>query len=119
MRSVDDDALRLYDIVRFGKEILDFTTGGKQEFLEDRKTQAAVARNFEVIGEAIKRLSPELRAKHPNVDFSGAARFRDRLIHGYEFVDLDLVWAAVERTLPRLLHDVERIAALQAKKRPQ
>jgi uncharacterized protein with HEPN domain len=64
--------------------------------------QDAVLRNFEVIGEAAKRLDDAFRSAHPEVPWRALAGLRDILIHQYEGVDLEKVWAIVERELPTL-----------------
>lgn len=61
-------------------------------FLADIKTQDAVIRNLEIIGEATKSLSTELRGKYPDVHWKGMAGVRDRLIHHYFGINLDIVW---------------------------
>ena len=86
-----------------------FTAGGKAEFLDDRKTQSAVVRQLEIIGEAVKNLSTDLTASEPGVPWRLIAGTRDRLIHAYFSVNLDAVWAMVEQDLPTLRRDVERI----------
>lgn len=79
-----------------------YTQGGREAFLGDTKTQDAVIRNLEVIGEAVKNLSAGLRAKHPEVPWTRIAGMRDVLIHGYFGVRLETVWNAVEHRLPEL-----------------
>jgi len=64
--------------------------------------QDAVLRNFEVIGEAAKRLDEAYRATHPEIPWRSLAGLRDVLIHQYESVDLERVWAMVEGELPGL-----------------
>ncbi|MCS4142383.1 uncharacterized protein with HEPN domain [Salinibacter ruber] len=63
-------------------------------------------RNFEVIGEAVKQLSPDLRDRYSSVEWRRVAGFRDVLIHNYMGVDLDEVWNVIERDLPRLKRTV-------------
>jgi uncharacterized protein with HEPN domain len=67
--------------------------------MRDTKTQDAVIRNFEVIGEAAKRVPPEYRAAHPSIPWQLMAGFRDVLIHGYEGVDIVRVWITPTRDL--------------------
>jgi uncharacterized protein with HEPN domain len=68
--------------------------------MSDPKTQDAVIRNFEVIGEAAKRVPHEYRAAHPSIPWQLMAGFRDVLIHGYDGVDLGRVWITATRDLP-------------------
>lgn len=64
-------------------------------------------RNFEVIGEAVKQLSPDLRDQYAEVEWRRVAGFRDVLIHNYMGVDLDEVWNVIEKDLPRLKRTVK------------
>jgi uncharacterized protein with HEPN domain len=78
-------------------------------FLGDTKTQDAVIRNLEIIGEATKNLSSELRAKYPDLPWKGMAGVRDRLIHDYFGVNLDIVWQIITAELPEVVVKVEAI----------
>jgi uncharacterized protein with HEPN domain len=99
------------DIVLACRDILDFTSGmTKDAFLADELVRSAVVRKIEVIGEATKRLSPEFRASFPDIPWQAMAGMRDRLIHGYEKVDWERVWAVVERSTVELLAVLEPIA---------
>ena len=77
--------------------------------MADRKTQSAVIRQLEIIGEAVKNLSTDLTAGEATVPWRQIAGTRDRLIHAYFSVDLDSVWSMVEQDLPTLRDDVIRI----------
>ena len=90
-------------------EIASFTEAGPVAFMADRKTQSAVIRQLEIIGEAVKNLSAELIAGEGAVPWRQIAGTRDRLIHAYFSVDLDSVWSMVEQDLPTLRDDVKRI----------
>ncbi|MFQ5577935.1 MAG: DUF86 domain-containing protein [Anaerolineae bacterium] len=76
-------------------------------FLKDIKTQDAVIRNLEIIGEATKNLSEELRIQHPQIPWKGMAGVRDRLIHHYFGVNFDIVWEIVMTELPKVASQLE------------
>ena len=93
---------RLYVLHRMecAARIEEYLRDGEDHFLRDTKTQDAVIRNFEVIGEAAKRVSETYRAQHPSVPWQLMAGFRDVLIHNYEGVDLPRVWKIATQDLP-------------------
>jgi len=105
------DRLFLQHVLGAIEDIEAFTAAGRGEFLADRKTQSAVIRQLEVIGEAVKNLSPALTTRETAVPWRQIAGTRDRLIHGYFSVDLDAVWSMVEQDLPALRENVQRIVA--------
>jgi uncharacterized protein with HEPN domain len=74
----------------------------KEAFVSDARTQDAVIRNLEVIGEAVKSLSRETKERRPEIPWSMIGGMRDHLIHGYFNVDLSLVWDVVARELEPL-----------------
>jgi uncharacterized protein with HEPN domain len=86
-----------------------YTREGKDAFMADIKTQDAVIRNFEIIGEATKRLSATAKAQRPEVPWRDVAGLRDILIHDYEGVDHLEVWNIVEHHLPRLREAVKAL----------
>ena len=81
--------------------------------------QDAVVRNLEVIGEATKRLSAELRDKHPSLPWRQIAGLRDVLIHDYGNVDIEEVWAIVKKDLPDLKQQVDEILKRTEEDDPQ
>ena len=77
--------------------------------LTDWQKRAAFERTMEVLGEAVKRLPPELTAGYPAVDWRGIAGMRDRVSHGYDAIDYGLLWSAVETRVPGLLATIEQM----------
>ena len=107
----DRDRLFLQHMLVAIEDIEQFTREGKAAFMADRKTQSAVVRQLEIIGEAVKNLSPALTAGEPVVPCRLIAGARDRLIHAYFSVNLDAVWSTVEKDLPALRTNVQRMIA--------
>ena len=104
------DMAYLLDILLMSKEAQDFVSGiDKKTFLKDRKTQFAVIRCFEVMGEAVKRLSDDIQTLYTEIPWSKMAKMRDILIHAYDRVDLDEVWDTVQNDLPELIISLEKI----------
>ncbi|WXG44624.1 MAG: DUF86 domain-containing protein [Promethearchaeati archaeon SRVP18_Atabeyarchaeia-1] len=98
-----DDSVYLHHIMDAISRIEEYTRAVKrQDFIGGHMVQDAVMRQIEIIGEATKRLSKELRDKRPEIPWKDMAGLRDKLIHGYFGVDLDAVWDTVERDIPQL-----------------
>lgn len=105
----DRDRLFLTHIASAIDDISVFINDGRRGFETDRKTQSAVLRQLEIIGEAVKHLSTDLRSRESHVPWRQIAGMRDRLIHGYFMVDLAAVWSTVETDLPALRQQVSRM----------
>jgi uncharacterized protein with HEPN domain len=106
------DRLYLGHVLEAIAAIETFTTEGRALFMADLKTQSAVVRQIEIIGEAVKNLGAELLASESGVPWRQIAGTRDRLIHAYFKVDLDAVWAMVNKDLPVLRDNVRRMLGL-------
>jgi len=108
----------IQDIAEAIEEVADFTSGMRYEdFAKDKKTINAVVRSLEVIGEAKKKIPDTLRSKYPEIPWKRMAGMRDKLIHEYFGIDLEIVWEAVNNELPpvkplvqAVLEDFEREA---------
>lgn len=89
-------------------------TKGKNEsdFLGDELVQDGVIRNLEIVGEAVSKLTPELKARHADVPCGDISGMRNRLIHGYVTVNLEIVWSTVVKVLPEFRDKVTVIQRL-------
>lgn len=85
-----------------------------RKFLEDRKAQDAIVRNFEVIGEASKNITAAFKAKYPDVPWRKLAGLKDKLIHFYFGIDYKIVWSIAKKEIPRLRKQVKEILKQEA-----
>ncbi len=103
-------ALYLQDIKIAIEKILRFVEGMRYEdFLQDEKTLDSVVRNFEIIGEASKSLPENIRSLAETVPWKKVIRMRNKLIHEYWGVDIEVVWFTIQDDLPALKTEVERL----------
>jgi uncharacterized protein with HEPN domain len=99
-----DDAVYIDDIVNACRKIIEYTEDFETEdFINDTLTQDAVLRNFEVIGEATKKLTHKFVKTYPKFPIKDAIAMRNKVIHEYKSVDLDIVWGTVLKDIPKLL----------------
>lgn len=105
-----DPQLRLADIVEACARIADYIKGlDAAAFEHDPKTQDAVIRQFEIIGEAVKGLPRDLTAQDPSIPWTQIAGFRDVLSHAYFAVDTSVIWDAASQKAPALKISCERL----------
>ena len=97
-----DDQERLRDLLEAADKLAERVARGRERFDADEDLQLAMVRLIEIVGEACAHLSADLRERHPGVPWRAAASMRNRVIHGYFDIDLDLVWAAAADEVPDL-----------------
>ena len=96
-----DDDLLISDMIDCCLKIVEYTKGmDYSTFLDDNKTTDAVIRNFEVLGEACKYISDEIRVKNPLVEWRKISDFRNVLIHDYLGINYEIMWNILESELP-------------------
>jgi uncharacterized protein with HEPN domain len=101
--------LYLLDLLEYIRRIETISAEGKSAFLASTIYQDATIRNFEVIGEIVKRLDSQLTTQHPHILWADYAGFRDVLIHQYDRVLLDIVWESTQNDIPPLKVAVESL----------
>jgi len=106
---VKDDRPTLLHIRDAIGKIEEYTNKGEESFFSDSKTQDAVVRNIEIIGEASKNLSSEIKKMNSEIPWKKITGMRDKVIHEYFGINLKVVWNVVKRELPSLKKTVEEI----------
>ena len=101
--SKRDPTILLEDVTAAIRKIGLFTAGmDRQTFLNDEKTIDAVARNLEIIGEAVRQLSDEFKGAHPDIPWNQIGGMRNRIVHEYFGLDLEIIWQVIQHDLPGL-----------------
>ncbi|HRO24636.1 MAG TPA: DUF86 domain-containing protein [Promineifilum sp.] len=108
--SRHDEIIRLHHVRDHTAEAISMADGKTRDDLDaDRMLELALVRLMEIIGEAAGRISPETRAKLPEIPWSDVVAMRNRLIHGYDNVDHDILWDTITHDLPLLLEAVDNL----------
>jgi uncharacterized protein with HEPN domain len=106
---VRNDRERLRDIQEAIAKIEKYAVRGRQVFNEDELIQTWIVHYLQIMGEASSAMSEEFINQHNDVPWIDIADFRNVLVHEYFRIDLDIVWSIIERELPNLKNQVERI----------
>ena len=104
----DRDRVRLLHMLEHSREAIGLVSGQNRQDLDtDRVLSLALVRLLEIIGEAAAGVSADARAKRPEIPWSEIVGLRNGLIHGYDSVDLGVIWSIIERDLPALVRELE------------
>jgi uncharacterized protein with HEPN domain len=99
---VKDDRVYLQHIQDALNDTASYCGSDREGFFNDRMRQDATLRKLEVIGQAVKNLSESTKSRQPDIPWKQIAGMRDKVIHDYFGVNLEIVWAVVQKELPRL-----------------
>jgi uncharacterized protein with HEPN domain len=104
------DLLHLRHMLDHAREAVGLIKGKNRAALDaERLLGLALVRLMEIVGEAANRLSLEFQSSHPAIPWSQIVSLRNRLIHGYDAVDMDILWQILNKDLPRLIDELENI----------
>lgn len=104
------DRIRLQHMLDAANEALEFVRGKPRSDLDtDRKLVLSLIKELEIIGEAAGKVSAEIRTQYGAIPWQDISGMRNRLIHVYFDIDLDLVWTTVTKDLPLLKTELEKI----------
>ncbi len=108
--SRDEDIVRLRHMLDAARKAMEFAQGRSRADLDaDEMLELALIRLLEILGKAAKSVSLDYRQSYPRIPWKQIAGTRDRLIHGYFDVDMDIVWEIVTVDLPSLIVELEEI----------
>lgn len=108
--SESKDEIRLRHMVDYSREAIALLQNKSRSDLDrNRVLQLALVRLIEIVGEAAGRVSHEAQSQHPEIPWPQIISMRNRLIHGYDFVDIDILWQTITEDIPLLVVELERI----------
>jgi uncharacterized protein with HEPN domain len=104
-----DPTVRMRHMLDHAKEAVNLLSGKEKEVLaRERVLELALVRLIEIVGEAANRLSIEDQSRYPSIPWREIVGMRNRLVHGYDAIDLDVLWDTVQVDLPQLIKELER-----------
>ncbi len=107
---MSNDQEIILDLYHALNQILIFTQNmNKQEFINDEKTQSSVLYQLVIMGEAVNRLSEKFKNQYPQIPFNEIRGMRNRVVHEYKEVDCDIIWEAIQKDIPELIHFISSV----------
>jgi len=111
-----DSEVALRQMLDHAREATILSKGkGAPELVDDRVISLAIVRLMEIVGEAANRVSFEERSKHFEIPWAQIISLRNRLIHGYDAIDFEILWQILNKDLPELVISLERILGMKSK----
>lgn len=110
--SRHDATVSLRDMLQYAQRAIRLAAGkSASELQDDESLDLAIPRALEIIGEAASRIPPSVREQYSTVPWRAAINLRNRLVHGYDTVDFEIVREILDDDLPLLIAELERILA--------
>lgn len=117
---MDRDVCHVADMVGSARLVRAYLEGAtRDDFMRNVQLQDSVVRRLEIIGEAAGRVSMTFRDRHPTIPWGRMIGMRNRMIHVYDAVDLDIVWATAHERIPELLALIEPLVPTQPEESPE
>ncbi len=111
-----EDIVRMNHILDAAKEAVSFAQGKTRKSLDkNRMLVLSLVKDVEIIGEAATNVSMDCRERFPHIPWKSIINMRNRLIHAYFDINLDIVWQTVTGDLPSLITELEKIPSLKKK----
>ncbi len=108
--SKHDTLIRIHDMRDHAREAIDLAQNRTRADLDhDRVMSLALVRLVEIVGEAASRIPREVQERHSKIPWAEITGMRNRLVHGYGAIDLDIVWSIITTDLPPLVDALERM----------
>ncbi len=105
-----DDLVFINHILESVNAIENFSKNiSKERLISNRLKQSAIVREIEIIGEAVKNISESLKNKHQEIEWKDIVATRDKMIHHYFGVDLNIIWSIIKKDIPVLKKQIEKI----------
>ena len=110
--SRDDPYVRLRHMLDYSREAIALLSDRKRADLDNERTLGlAILRCVEIVGEAASRVPVDIQQRYQNIPWPQIIGMRNRLVHGYDIVDYDIVWSTVTQDLPPLVAELEKIVS--------
>ena len=107
-----DDEIRLRHMIEAAREAVSFARGRARGDLEtDRQLVLSLVKDIEIVGEAAAQVTESARARAPDIPWQAIVAMRNRLVHAYFSINLDIVWQTVQQDLPALIAQLERVVS--------
>jgi len=116
--SQHDDLVRLGHMLDHAREAAALVRGRSRKDLDaNRVLSLALVRLLEIVGEAANRVSEDARERHPGIAWPQIISLRNRLVHGYDSVDMDILWQILQQDIPMLIAALERVVPPESPRR--